>query len=101
MARAAVWSLGRLASHVLGQTGGASRAEESTVTGSGKDDSAFARSWPLLSDPVLRVVVSMLQSCHLQVRAQLDCFVVACRDMLKKGVLCSALHYFSAIFIRF
>ncbi|GIL69844.1 hypothetical protein Vretifemale_639, partial [Volvox reticuliferus] len=59
VARAAVWSLARLASHTLGQTGESGDKAE-------KHEGALAQAWPLLSDPVLRVVVSMLQSCHLQ-----------------------------------
>lgn len=69
VARAAVWSLGRLAAHTL-TVPLASSSSDSAGTGeaAGSRDSQLSEAWPLLSDPVLRVVVSMLQSCHLQVR---------------------------------
>lgn len=56
VARAAVWSLGRMAGAAL---------TPAAVIGMAVPQQA----WSLLSGHVLQMVVQMLQSCHLQVRA--------------------------------
>ncbi|KXZ54121.1 hypothetical protein GPECTOR_5g222 [Gonium pectorale] len=93
VARAAVWSLGRLASYALAPLNGPG-SQPSEQAGAGEPTAASpdsrgrepgqAQAWALLSDPVLRVVVSMLQSCHMQD----DPLVKHCLDYI--AVLASA-----------
>ncbi|PNH06439.1 hypothetical protein TSOC_007210 [Tetrabaena socialis] len=67
VARAAVWSLGRLARAALLPPPPSDAADAADAAADATDGPSLpAAAWPLLSNQVLRMVVAMLQSCHTQ-----------------------------------